>query len=48
VGSDYPYGWVGDLSRCIESIEDLGLDDGDEKRILHENAERILKLGAEA
>jgi len=48
VGSDYPYGWVGDLRRCVECIEDLGLDDGDTKKILHENAERILKLDPEA
>jgi predicted TIM-barrel fold metal-dependent hydrolase len=47
VGSDYPYGWVGDLRRCTDSIEDLGLDEGDTKKILHENAERILRLDAE-
>lgn len=44
VGSDYPYAWVGDLRRCTDSIEDLNLDEGDTEKILHENAERILKL----
>jgi predicted TIM-barrel fold metal-dependent hydrolase len=48
VGSDYPYGWVGDLRRCTESIEDMMLDAGDNKKILHENAERILRLDAGA
>jgi predicted TIM-barrel fold metal-dependent hydrolase len=48
VGSDYPYGWVGDLRRCTDSIVDLNLDEGDTEKILHKNAERILKLGAEA
>ena len=48
MGSDYPYGWVGDLSRCTDSILDLGLDDGDTKKILHKNAERILRLDAGA
>ena len=48
VGSDYPYGWVGDLRRCTDSIEDLNLDEGDTEKILYKNAERILKLGAEA
>jgi aminocarboxymuconate-semialdehyde decarboxylase len=48
VGSDYPYGWVGDLRRCTDSIEDLGLDAGDTKKILYKNAEGILKLDAEA
>jgi predicted TIM-barrel fold metal-dependent hydrolase len=46
VGSDYPYGWVGDLRRCTDSIEDLNLDEGDTEKILHKNAERILKLKA--
>lgn len=46
VGSDYPYAWVGDLRRCTDSIEDLNLDEGDTEKILHENAERILKLNA--
>ena len=48
MGSDYPYGWVGDLSRCTDSILALGLDDGDTKKILHKNAERILRLDAGA
>ncbi len=48
VGSDYPYGWVGDLRRCTDSIENLNLNEGDTEKILHKNAERILKLGAEA
>lgn len=46
VGSDYPYGWVGNLRRCTESMEDLNLDEGDTEKILKGNAERILKLGA--
>jgi predicted TIM-barrel fold metal-dependent hydrolase len=44
VGSDYPYGWVGDLRRCTDSIDNLRIDVGDKKKILHKNAERILKL----
>ena len=48
VGSDYPYGWVGDLRRCTDSIEDLNLNERDTEKILHKNVERILKLGAEA
>jgi predicted TIM-barrel fold metal-dependent hydrolase len=44
VGSDYPYDWVGDLRKCTDSIEDLRLDDGDKKKILFKNSERILKL----
>ncbi len=48
VGSDYPYGWVGDLRRCTDSIEDLNLNERDTEKILHKNVVRILKLGAEA
>jgi aminocarboxymuconate-semialdehyde decarboxylase len=44
LGSDYPYGWVGELKRCSEVVEKLDIQDKDKKKILHENAERLLKL----
>ncbi len=44
LGSDYPYGWVGDLRRCAESVERLEIGEEGKKMILHVNAERILKL----
>ncbi len=44
LGSDYPYGWVGDLRRCSENIERLEIGEEGKKKILHLNAEKILKL----
>lgn len=44
IGSDYPYSWVGDLSRCSESIERLEIEEEGKQKILHANAEKILKL----
>jgi aminocarboxymuconate-semialdehyde decarboxylase len=44
VGSDYPYGWVGDLGRCIEIIEQLHLEEEEQAMIYEENAAKILRL----
>jgi len=44
LGSDYPYGWVGDLGRCVESVESLEMDESDRRMIMHLNAERLLNL----
>jgi len=44
LGSDYPYGWVGDLGRCAESVERLEIGEEEKTKILHRNAERVLKL----
>ena len=43
LGSDYPYGWVGELKRCVESVEVLRLDPEELDRILSVNAEDLLK-----
>jgi predicted TIM-barrel fold metal-dependent hydrolase len=44
LGSDYPYGWVGDLGRCAESVERLKIGEEAKMKILHGNAEKILQL----
>jgi len=46
LGSDYPYGWVGDLKRCVESVENLEMDENDRRKIMHLNAERLLNLSS--
>ena len=44
LGSDYPYGWVGELKRCVESVENLGLETDELDKILNRNAEELFKL----
>jgi aminocarboxymuconate-semialdehyde decarboxylase len=44
VGSDYPYGWVGNLSRCIEIIEQLPLEEEESAMIYEGNATKVLRL----
>jgi predicted TIM-barrel fold metal-dependent hydrolase len=44
LGSDYPYGWVGDLRRCADSVERLDIGEEAKMMILHGNAEKMLKL----
>ena len=41
MGSDYPYGWVGDYSTCVEVVESLGIGDQEKQMILGENAEKL-------
>ncbi len=41
LGSDSPYGWVGELKRCVESVETLGLGAEEVDRIRHGNAEEL-------
>lgn len=43
LGSDYPYGWVGELKRCVEVIENLELEKEKLSKILNENAEKLFK-----
>ena len=43
LGSDYPYGWVGELKRCVESVEALRLEQEELDRILSVNAEDLFK-----
>jgi aminocarboxymuconate-semialdehyde decarboxylase len=45
MGSDYPYGWVGDYSNCVEIVESLSIGDNEKQLILRENAEKLLNLG---
>jgi len=44
LGSDYPYDWVGDLERCITNIESLHLNDSEKEKIMHGNAEQLLRI----
>ena len=43
LGSDYPYGWVGELKRCVESVENLGLEADELDKILNRNAVELFK-----
>ncbi len=45
MGSDYPYGWVGEYRRCAEIVESLNLSKSDKDLILRRNAENLLGLG---
>ena len=44
LGSDYPYGWVGELKRCSEVVENLNIKDEEKRKILYKNAERLLNI----
>ena len=44
LGSDYPYGWVGELKRCVESVENLGIEAEELDKILNGNAKQLFKL----
>ena len=44
LGSDYPYGWVDELSRCIKVMEQFDLEGNEIEMILNRNATRILRL----
>ena len=41
MGSDYPYGWVGDYSTCVEVVEALDIGDHEKQMILQKNAEKL-------
>ncbi len=43
MGSDYPYGWVGDYANCVRIVESLGIGEDEEKLILSGNAVRLLE-----
>ena len=43
LGSDYPYGWMRELRRCVESVEDLGLEADELDKIFHRNAEKLFE-----
>ena len=47
MGSDYPYGWVGDYSTCVDVVKSLNLNDYDQGLILGGNAEKLLHLDGE-
>ncbi|TRO54781.1 amidohydrolase, partial [Candidatus Bathyarchaeota archaeon] len=42
MGSDYPYGWMGDYSTCVDVVKSLNLSDDDRGLILGGNAEKLL------
>lgn len=44
MGSDYPYGWVGDYCTCVDTVETLDIGENEKNMILRENAEKLLKL----
>jgi aminocarboxymuconate-semialdehyde decarboxylase len=44
LGSDFPYGWVGELKRTVTSIEELEISQLDKEKIYHLNAKKVLKL----
>ena len=44
LGSDYPYGWVDELSRCIKVMEQFDLEGNEIEMVLNRNATRILRL----
>jgi aminocarboxymuconate-semialdehyde decarboxylase len=44
MGSDYPFGWVGDYSNCVEIVESLSIGDNEKNLMLRENAEKMFGL----
>jgi predicted TIM-barrel fold metal-dependent hydrolase len=44
LGSDFPYGWVGELIRSVTSIEELDISEDEKEKIFYLNAEKVLKL----
>ncbi|MFH1179686.1 MAG: amidohydrolase family protein [Candidatus Bathyarchaeota archaeon] len=47
MGSDYPYGWVGEYHRCVDVVDSLNLGEFDRDCILGGNAEKLFGLGEE-
>ena len=44
MGSDYPYGWVGEYRNCVDVVESLGIGEKEKNLILRRNAEKLLGL----
>jgi predicted TIM-barrel fold metal-dependent hydrolase len=44
MGSDYPYGWVDEYTKCIDIVESLVCSEFEKDLILSGNAEKLLDL----